>query len=58
MDWQTSTGLFARHLLTTLGGVIVAKGWIDSNQLEPIIGAVLVISGVVWSIIQKQRAAK
>jgi len=58
MDWKIAAGLLARHLLTTLGGIIVTKGWIDSSQLEPITGAVLVIAGVVWSIVQKQRAAK
>jgi hypothetical protein len=58
MDWKIAAGLLARHLLTTLGGIIVTKGWIDSSQLEPITGAILIIGGVVWSVIQKQRAVK
>jgi hypothetical protein len=58
MDWKIAAGLLARHLLTTLGGIAVAKGFIDANQLEPIAGALLIIGGVVWSIVQKQRAVK
>jgi hypothetical protein len=58
MDWKIAAGLLARHLLTTLGGIAVAKGFIDASQLEPVAGALLIIGGVVWSIVQKQRAAK
>ena len=58
MNWQTGLGLIARHVLTTLGGMAVAKGWIDSSQLEPVAGALLVLGGVAWSILQKQKAAK
>ena len=50
--------MVARHVLTTLGGMAVAKGWIDSSQIEPVAGALLVIGGVVWSVLQKQKAAK
>ena len=58
MDWNIAAGLLARHLLTTLGGIAVTKGLIDESQLEPVAGALLIIGGVVWSIVQKQRAAK
>ena len=58
MTWQTGLGLVARHVLTTLRGMAVAKGWIDSSQIEPVAGAFMVIGGVLWSILQKQKAAK
>ena len=58
MTWQTGLGLVARHVLTTLGGMAVAKGWIDSSQIEPVAGAFMVIGGVLWSVLQKQKAAK
>jgi len=49
-------GSFARHILTTLGGMAVAKGWLDSSQIEPVAGALLVIAGVAWSLVQKRTA--
>ena len=58
MDWKIASGLIARHLLTTLGGIVVAKGWIESSDLEPITGAILVLTGVVWSVVTKLRASK
>ena len=58
MTWQTGLGLVARPVLPTLGGMAVAKGWIDSSQIEPVAGAFMVIGGVLWSILQKQKAAK
>jgi hypothetical protein len=38
MNWQTGLGLIARHVLTTIGGGLVASGVIDSGQLETGIG--------------------
>ena len=58
MDIKVALGLLARHLLTTAGGMLVTKGLVDPAQVDPLIGADLVIGGVVWSIVQKQRAAK
>jgi hypothetical protein len=58
MDSQVVIGAFARHLLTTLGGVLVSKGIIESSHVEPLAGALLVIGGVVWSLLQKKRAAR
>ena len=47
-----------RHGLTTLGGMLVARGYMDAGQLEPVIGAMVVIVGVAWSAIEKQQRAK
>ncbi len=57
MTWQTGLGLIARHVLTTIGGGLVASGAIDSGQLETGIGAIFVLVGIVWSVVQKRRAA-
>jgi len=43
-----------RHVLTALGGGIVAKGWIDGAMLEQIVGALLAFGGQAMSIIEKQ----
>lgn len=54
MTWQTGLGLIARHVLTTIGGGLVASGAIDSGQLETGIGAIFVLAGIVWSVVQKR----
>jgi hypothetical protein len=39
----------ARHLLTSVGGVLVAKGVVDAGQLEVLAGAGAILVGIVWS---------
>lgn len=47
----------ARHLLTTLGGVLIAKGLLDEASSTQVIGALSTLVGVVWSIMSKKKAA-
>ena len=50
-----------RHILTLVGGVLVAKGWLSTDTLEIIIGAILSIAPTIWSTTEKmqvQKAAK
>ena len=47
-----------RHLLTFIGGTLVAKGIIDTESLQEIIGAVLTILSVGWMSIEKYKAPK
>jgi hypothetical protein len=47
-----------RHVLTTLGGAMVAKGYTDSATLDTVIGGATAALGVVWSIYEKVKAAK
>jgi hypothetical protein len=58
VDKSVIVGSFVRHLLTTAGGYLVSRGLLDASQVEPFAGAVLIIGGIVWSIIQKRSAAK
>jgi hypothetical protein len=44
-----------RHSLTTVGGVLIAKGIIDDAILTEVIGSAITISGIVWSIIDKRK---
>lgn len=44
-----------RHALTTVGGVLVAKGYLDSGTVEAVAGAVVTILGVVWSLVAKRQ---
>jgi len=44
---------FARHVLTFVGGIIVAKGYIDESVMAEITGVIISIFGIVWSIQSK-----
>lgn len=43
-------------MLTAGGGYLGANGLIEPGQTEEIAGAVMLIVGVVWSIIEKKKA--
>lgn len=45
----------SRHILTTIGGVMVAKGIIDQGSAEIVIGGLSGIIGVIWSIFDKKK---
>ena len=45
-----------RHVLTAVGGSLVAKGTIDASSLEMVVGAVTTLVGVAWSIGNKRNA--
>ena len=53
MDMKTILGLIVRHGLTTLGGVLVAHGYIGGNGIEQFVSAGMVLAGVGWSIWDK-----
>lgn len=46
-----------RHILTTAGGALVAKGAIDEATLMEGVGAVVTLVGVAWSFWVKKNAA-
>ena len=46
-----------RHLLTFIGGSLVAKGIIDAATLTEIIGALITLLSVGWMTIEKYKAA-
>lgn len=43
-----------RQILTVAGTALVAKGYIQASDLEPVIGAALTIGSVVWSVADKR----
>jgi len=45
-----------RHLLTFIGGTLVAKGIIDTATLTEIIGSVLTLLSVGWMALDKSKA--
>jgi len=48
----------ARHILTTLGGVVVARGIIDESTMISIVGALATLAGAAWSVYAKRTKAK
>jgi hypothetical protein len=47
----------ARHILTTLGGVLAGKGVIGASDVEIAVGAVVALAGVIWSVVDKKKPA-
>jgi hypothetical protein len=45
-----------RHSMTFIGGIFIAKGFIDETILTELIGGVLTTSGAIWSIISKNKS--
>ncbi len=43
-----------RQILTVAGTALVAKGFVQASDVEPVIGAILTIGSVVWSVADKR----
>lgn len=57
MNMDIILGL-VRHVLTAVGGILVAKGFIDETTLTQVVGAVITIGGAVWSVLAKKAPAE
>lgn len=44
-----------RHVLTTAGGSLLAAGVITAGDVETVAGAVVVLVGVIWSLVEKRK---
>lgn len=44
----------ARHGLTSLGSVLVSHGYITGNQTSDLMGAGMVLVGLLWSFLEKK----
>ena len=44
-----------RHCLTFGGGLLVTRGTIDEASMLELVGAIVTIAGVAWSIAQKKK---
>lgn len=45
-----------RHTLTFVGGIIIAKGFIDDALFQEILGGVMTLVGAVWSVVNKSKS--
>ena len=53
---KAATLALLRHLLTFIGGTLVAKGILDATALTEIIGAIISILSVTWMAVSKYNA--
>jgi hypothetical protein len=53
MNKDQKLGLI-RHLLTFMGGILLAKGLVDESLLTDMVASIMVLVGGVWSILEKR----
>ena len=44
-----------RHTLTFVGGILVMKGIVDNSTLEALVSGILTITGLIWSVVDKNK---
>ena len=44
-----------RHAMTIAGGYLAGAGHLSPTEVETLIGAVVAIAGIIWSILQKRQ---
>ncbi len=52
---QSAIIALLRHLLTFIGGTLVAKGILDSAALTELIGAIVTLVSVGWMALSKYK---
>ena len=50
---QSAIIALLRHLLTFIGGTLVAKGLLDATALTEIIGAIITLVSTGWMLVSK-----
>jgi len=54
-DERRSDDSLIRQVLTVAGTALVAKGFVQASNVEPVIGALLTIGSIIWSVADKRR---
>lgn len=44
-----------RHVLTFVGGILIARGVLDESTSGEIIGALITLTGALWSVFSKKK---
>jgi len=52
---KPATLALIRQILTNAGTALVAEGYVQVSDIEPVIGALLTVGSVVWSVADKRR---
>jgi hypothetical protein len=42
-----------RHVLTFTGGILTAKGLINDSTMVELVGGIVTVVGMIWSIVSK-----
>jgi positive regulator of sigma E activity len=50
---QSAIIALLRHLLTFIGGTLVAKGLLDATALTELIGAIITLVSTGWMLVSK-----
>ena len=50
-------GGIVRAILSAVGGIVLAKGYVDSETWMTISGAIVTLAVTVWSVYSKKPAA-
>ena len=45
----------ARHVLSSVGAVLVALGYVDASTAEVLVGATVTVGATIWSIASKKQ---
>jgi len=53
-DFEKLSGV-VRHLLSAIGGVVVYRGGVTQDEAELVIGGVMTVFAVVWSVYSKNK---
>lgn len=43
-----------RHTLTFVGGIVVMKGLIDESTATELVGGIVTLVGLIWSVFDKK----
>lgn len=54
MNTSIINGL-ARHVLTLWAGGLATAGYVDGAQVNVIVGGIMAMIGVGWSVLEKRR---
>lgn len=54
ISWKPAIFALIRQVLTVTGTALVAKGYVQASDVEPVIGALLTVGSVVWSVADKR----
>lgn len=52
---QSAILALLRHILTFIGGTLVAKGWLSEESLMEIIGALVTLLSTGWMLASKAK---
>ena len=52
MNKEQKMGIL-RHVLTFVGGILLAKGLVDESLLTDMIASIMVLVGGTWSVLAK-----